>query len=81
MRKAGGQPVAGAVIFQTRLDMAPDNMADMTAKIAAAPSTEPGVYLIQCRFHHGRALATYACAKVQGESETVKGAVIFTATD
>lgn len=81
VRKAGGQPVAGAVIFQTRLDMAPDNMADMTTKIVAAPSAEPGVYRFKADFTMaGRWLLTLA-AKVQGESETVKGTVIFTAKD
>ena len=81
VRKPGGQPVSGAVIFQTRLDMAPDNMADMTTKIVAVPSAEPGVYRFKADFTMaGRWLLTLG-AKVQGEKDTLKGTVIFTAKD
>ena len=39
-----GKPVPDAVIFATRLDMAPEGMEGMTTSIEALPSTEPGVY-------------------------------------
>ncbi len=42
--KPSGKPVADAVIVRTRIDMAPDNMADMVSPVAAVPSKEPGVY-------------------------------------
>jgi hypothetical protein len=42
--KPSGKPVEGAVIFRTRLDMSPDAMGEMTAKLAAEPATEPGIY-------------------------------------
>ena len=37
-------PVDGAVIFATRMDMAPDGMATMTSPVEVLPSTEPGLY-------------------------------------
>src|SRR5258708_6192549 len=44
IHKPDGKPVSGAVIFATRLDMAPDGMETMKTKIEPMPSTEPGVY-------------------------------------
>src|SRR5476649_607270 len=44
MNTKTGKPVPDAVIFATRLDMAPDGMQEMMTKIAPTPSTEPGVY-------------------------------------
>ena len=38
------EPVRDAVIFSTRLDMAPDSMEMMTAPAELAPSIEPGIY-------------------------------------
>ena len=43
--KATGKPVADAVIVQTRIDMAPDGMAEMASRADAnCRATEPGVY-------------------------------------
>jgi hypothetical protein len=41
VHKPDGKPVPNAVIFATRLDMAPDGMQEMATKIASMPSTEP----------------------------------------
>jgi YtkA-like len=41
--KATGKP-ADAVIVQTRIDMAPDGMAEMASGLTPIPSDEPGVY-------------------------------------
>src|SRR5687767_9771986 len=41
------KPVAGAVIIQTRADMGPDGMKEMTAPVKALPLKEPGVYLFE----------------------------------
>ena len=41
--KRSGKAVPDAVIFATRIDMAPDGMETMAAPIEALPSTEPGV--------------------------------------
>ena len=45
VKKSTGKPVPDAMIVQTLLDMAPDEMADMaTTAIVPLPSPEPGVY-------------------------------------
>ena len=40
--KTTGKPVPDAVIFATRLDMAPDAMQEMVTKVNPLPGTEPG---------------------------------------
>ena len=76
-----GKPVEGAIVFRTRLDMAPDDMAAMTAKHAAIPSTEPGVYRFDAEITMAGRWAFRVMAKVQGEIETVQGVVVLQATD
>ena len=44
VNKKSGKPVANAVIFAKRIDMAPDGMETMASTIEQLPSTEPGVY-------------------------------------
>src|SRR5664279_4281340 len=39
-----GKPVADAVIVRTRVDMAPDGMADMESPVVPVPGGAPGVY-------------------------------------
>jgi hypothetical protein len=79
LHKPSGKPVADAVIVRTRVDMAPDGMADMASPVAALPGSEPGVYAFKTDLPMaGRYLLSVA-AKVQGEPETVVGKVIFKA--
>ena len=44
MATASSKPVPGAVIIQTRADMGPDGMKEMTAPMKALPPKEPGIY-------------------------------------
>ena len=75
-----GKPVSDAVIIRTRIDMAPDNMADMASPLTPVPGEEPGVYAFRTELSMaGRWLLSIA-AKVQGEPETVVGKVVFRAT-
>jgi len=77
--KPTGKPVVDAVIVRTRVDMGPDNMADMVSPVAAVPSNEPGVYAFKTDLPMaGRYLLSVA-VKVQGEPETVVGKVILKA--
>jgi len=79
MQKQTGKAVADAVIVRTRVDMGPDNMADMVSPVAAVPSNEPGVYAFKTDLPMaGRYLLSVA-AKVQGEPETLVGKVILKA--
>ena len=75
VHKPTGKPVEGAVLFRTRLDMSPDNMGGMTARHAATPSSEPGVY----RFKADFTMAGGWAFKLQAKSETVEGTVVFNA--
>lgn len=79
VHKPTAKPVAGAVIFRTRLDMSPDSMGEMTAKHAAVPATEPGVYRFKADFTMAGGWAFKLQAKVPGESDTVEGTVVFRA--
>src|SRR3954454_7491369 len=77
--KATGKPVADAVIVQTRIDMGPEGMGEMTSKLTPVPSNEPGVYAFKTELSMaGRWLLNIA-AKVQGEPETVVGKITFRA--
>ena len=79
LHKPTGKAVPDAVIVRTRVDMAPDNMADMASPVAAVPGSEPGTYAFKTEMPMaGRYLLSVA-AKVQGEPETVVGKVIFKA--
>ena len=79
LHKPTGKPVSDAVIVRTRVDMAPDGMADMPSPVAAVPGREPGVYAFKTDLPMaGRYLLSLA-VKVQGEPETVIGKVIFKA--
>lgn len=75
-----GKPVSDAVIFKTRVDMAPDGMAEMESAVAPLPSKEPGVYAFKTDLPMAGRYQMTLSAKVQGEPETVTGKVIVTAT-
>ena len=77
--KPSGKPVADAVIVRTRVDMGPDNMADMVSPVAAVPSKEPGVYAFKTDLPMAGRYLLSVSAKVQGEPETVVGKVILKA--
>jgi hypothetical protein len=81
VHKPSGKPVEGAVLFRTRLDMAPDGMADMEAQHAALPSEDPGVYRFKADLTMAGGWAFRIMAKVPGEKDTVEGVVIFKAKD
>ena len=79
LHRPTGKPVGGAVLFRTRLDMSPDSMEAMTARHAAVPSTEPGVYRFRADLTMAGGWAFKVMAKVPGETETVGGTVVFKA--
>ena len=79
--KATGKPVPDAVIFKTRVDMAPDNMAEMESPVAPLPAQEPGVYAFKTDLPMAGRYQITLSAKVQGEPETVTGKVIVKAIE
>src|SRR5712671_2866835 len=75
-----GKPVPDAVIFATRLDMAPDGMQEMATKIAPMPSTEPGVYKFKATLSMAGGWQLSLGAKVHGEAGTVENKLVIKAT-
>ena len=80
LHKPTGKPVEGAVIIATRIDMAPDGMADMASPLTPAPSEEPGIYAFKTELAMAGNWLLTISAKVQGEQETVHGKITFRAT-
>jgi hypothetical protein len=81
VHKPTGKPVSNAVLFRTRLDMGPDNMADMTAQHQTIQATEVGVYRFKADLTMAGGWALRLMAMVPGEAETVQGTVQFQAKD
>jgi hypothetical protein len=73
------KPVAGAVLFESKTDMGPDGMAEMTGKVTPLPSDKPGTYRFAVETGMAGKWALNLGAKVQGEAGTVRGTVTFTA--
>jgi len=78
--KTTGKPVSDAVIFKTRVDMAPDGMAEMESPVTPLPSKEPGIYAFKTELPMAGRYQLSLSAKVQGEPQTVSGKVVITAT-
>ncbi|HWK46910.1 MAG TPA: FixH family protein [Stellaceae bacterium] len=74
-----GKPVAGAVIFESKTDMGPSGMAEMPGKVTPPKTDENGVYRFQTENGMAGKWALTIAAKVQGETDTVKGSVDYTA--
>jgi hypothetical protein len=77
-KRTGGQ-VENAVIFTTRMDMAPDGMEAMTSPVEALPSEQPGIYRFKTDLIMAGGWRFSIAAKVQGEAETVKRRLEFKA--
>src|ERR1700751_5829836 len=67
--KATGKPVTDAVIVRTRIDMAPEGMAEMASPLTPVPSSEPGVYSFKTELSMAGQWLLSIAAKVQGEPE------------
>ncbi|MGH6713785.1 MAG: FixH family protein [Bradyrhizobium sp.] len=79
MNTKTGKPVPDAVVFATRLDMAPDAMQEMATKITPVPATEPGIYKFKATFGMAGRWQLSLGAKVQGETGTVDNKLVITA--
>jgi hypothetical protein len=79
INKASGKPVPNAIIFATRLDMAPDGMQEMATKVTPMPGTEPGTYRFKATLSMAGRWQLSLGAKVQGESGTVENKSVLTA--
>jgi hypothetical protein len=79
--KRNGTPVSDAVIFATRMDMAPDGMEAMTTTVEAMPSDQPGVYRFKTNLMMAGGWRFSVAAKVQGEPETVQSKLVLKAVE
>jgi len=79
VNKKTGKPVPDAVIFATRLDMAPDGMQEMATKVTSMPGNEPGTYRFKANFSMTGRWQLSLGAKVQGENGTVESKLVVTA--
>lgn len=79
MNKKTGKPVSDAVIFASRLDMAPDGMQEMVTKVTPMPGMEPGTYRFKANFSMAGRWQLSLGAKVQGETGTVESKLVVTA--
>ena len=70
-----GAPVEDAVIYATRMDMAPDGMATMTTPVTAMPSAVPGIYRFATDLTMAGGWRFSVAAKVQDEPETVSAEI------
>ncbi len=77
--KRSGKAVPDAVIFATRIDMAPDGMPTMAAPIEALPSTEPGVYRFKANLMMAGGWQLSLGAKIRGETGTIENKLVLKA--
>ncbi len=77
--KRSGAPVENAVVFTTRMDMAPDGMESMTTSVEAMPSEEAGVYRFKTDLTMAGGWQFSIAAKVQGETGTVESKLVLKA--
>jgi len=77
--KRSGKAVPDAVIFATRIDMAPDGMPTMAAPIEALPSTEQGVDRFKTNLMMAGGWQLSLGAKVQGETGTIENKLVLKA--
>lgn len=79
INKKTGKSVSDAVIFASRLDMAPDGMQEMVTKVVPVSGTEPGTYRFKANFSMAGRWQLSLGAKVQGETGTVENKLVITA--
>jgi YtkA-like len=79
MNKKTGKAVPDAVIFASRLDMAPDGMAEMMTRLTPVSATEPGIYKFKANLSMAGRWQLSLGAKVQGETGTVEDKLVVKA--
>jgi len=77
--KRSGKPVPDAVIFASRIDMAPDGMEMMASKIEPLPSLDPGTYRFKANLSMEGGWRLSLGAKVQGETGTIESKLVLKA--
>jgi hypothetical protein len=71
-----GKPVPGAVVFEAKADMGPMQMETMTVPVQRLPEGPAGTYKLQLEPSMAGKWALHLAAKVNGETETVRGDLV-----
>ena len=79
MHVPDGKAVTGAIIFQTRVDMGPEGMGEMTGKVSPQAAGSAGLYQFRTETGMEGKWALTLTAKVSGEAATIRGTVTFDA--
>ena len=79
VHKPSGRAIPDAVIFAKRIDMAPDGMGEMQAKLDPLSGSDPGIYQFKTNLDMAGRWALTLGAKVQGETGTVQSKLIVNA--
>lgn len=71
-----GKTVPAAIVINSKFNMGPEGMETMAAPVKAVPSGDPALYQFEVQPSMPGKWAIEIAAKVQGETETVRGSVI-----
>lgn len=74
-----GKSVAGAIVFQPKMEMPMGNMAPMPTKVAPGTPDGKGIYPFTADIGMAGPWTLTVSAKVQGEAATISGSVPFVA--
>ncbi|MGD9658861.1 MAG: FixH family protein [Methylocystis sp.] len=80
IHKPDGKLVSDAIIFATRLDMAPDGMEAMTSAIQSTKAPRPGLYRFKVDLTDEGRWRLSLAAKLQGEVGTLQNRLVFPVT-
>ena len=73
------KPVEGAVILESKTDMGPSGMGEMSGKVTAIPSDPPGLYRFLIETGMAGKWELILTAKVRGEGAPVTGKITYDA--
>jgi hypothetical protein len=73
------KPVDAAVILESRTDMGPSGMGEMSGKVTTAPSDQPGLYRFLIETGMAGKWQLILTAKVQGGAGPVTGKITYDA--
>lgn len=73
------KPVEAAVILESKTDMGPSGMGEMSGKVTSTPSDQPGLYRFLTETGMAGKWELILTAKVQGEAGPVTGKIAYDA--
>jgi len=79
LRAQDEKPVDGAVILASKTDMGPSGMAEMSGKVTATTSDQPGLYRFVVETGMAGKWELILTAKVEGEADPVTGKITYDA--